>query len=83
MPLEPGQLPPPLVIEREAPEELRNHTVLPGEHFWGIAEQVVAERGLTVSVADYWRLLIEANRSRLVDPDDPDLIHPGQVLVLP
>ena len=83
MPLEPGQLPPPLVIEREPPEELRNHTVLPGEHFWGIAEQVVAERGLTVTVADYWRLLIEANRSRLVDPDDPDLIHPGQVLVLP
>jgi hypothetical protein len=78
----PEQLPPPLVIEREsaAPHE---HTVAPGEHFWSIAERTVAERGSSVTVDDYWRLLVEVNRDRLADPDDPDLIYPGQVLVLP
>lgn len=62
----------------------RVHVVAPGEHFWGIAEAVVAERpGAGLEVADYWRLLVEANRDRLVDRDNPDLIHPGQELVLP
>jgi nucleoid-associated protein YgaU len=32
---------------------------------------------------DYWAQLVDANRDRLVDPDDPDLLLPGQVLVLP
>jgi nucleoid-associated protein YgaU len=31
----------------------------------------------------YWRALVEANRDRLVDPDNPDLIFSGQQLVLP
>ena len=34
-------------------------------------------------MAAYWRRLIEANRGRLVDPDDPDLVLPGQRFVLP
>lgn len=80
-PVGPDQLPPPLVIERPRPRP--EHTVQPGEHFWSIAEQVVAERGLDVQVADYWRLLVEANRDRLVDPGNPDLLYPGQQLVLP
>lgn len=80
------QLPPPLVIEL-APELgaplAGRHVVVAGESFWTIAEQVVAERALQVPVASYWRLLVEANRDRLVDRTDPDLIHPGQELVLP
>jgi nucleoid-associated protein YgaU len=81
----PDQLPPPLVIERSpAPAPgLDEHVVQPGEHFWSIAERVVSDRGIDVPVGQYWRLLVEANRSRLVDPDDPDLLYPGQVLVLP
>jgi hypothetical protein len=62
-------------------------TVERGEHLWGIARDVVAARaGGTPdanAVADYWVRLIDANRSRLVDPSNPDLIHAGLVLVLP
>jgi hypothetical protein len=31
----------------------------------------------------YLHRLVEANRDRLVDPANPDLVHPGQVMVLP
>jgi len=30
-----------------------------------------------------WRMLYDANRSRLPDPGNPDLIHPGMVLDIP
>ena len=59
----------------------------PGDHLWSIAEREVTLRiGSDVTdaeVARYWFRLIEANRDRLVDPDDTDLILPGQELVLP
>jgi nucleoid-associated protein YgaU len=32
---------------------------------------------------DYWHRLIAANGDRLVDAGNPDLLYPGQVLVLP
>jgi nucleoid-associated protein YgaU len=75
---------PPLVIERAA----TIHVVQPGEHFWSIAEQVVGDRAAvdpsaTESVDRYWRRLVDANRDRLADPDQPDLLYPGQELVLP
>lgn len=62
------------------------HTVQPGEHLWSIAEDIVRSRlgsSTTSSVAAYWHRLIEVNRDRLVDADDPSLILPGQPLVLP
>ncbi len=62
-------------------------TVSEGESFWSIAEDALADaRGRTPTIAEidpYWRALIDANRGRLVDGDDPDLIHPGQVFELP
>lgn len=62
-------------------------TVSSGESFWSIAEDVLEEAlGRPPSDAEidpYWRALIETNRHRLVDPADPDLIHPGQVFELP
>lgn len=71
----------------QLPPSVAVHRVQPGEHFWSIAEQVVIERvGPTASDADvaaYWRQLVEVNRDRLVDPDNPDLILPGQVFDLP
>lgn len=61
--------------------------VQPGDHLWSIAQRVVAQhRGRPVSdieIAPYWRDLIEANRSLLVDPDNADLLFPGQTLRLP
>ncbi len=65
----------------------RTWRVAPGESFWTIAEeQVAAARRRPVrpdELVPYWRAVIDANRHRLVDADDPDLILPGQVLELP
>lgn len=55
-----------------------------GDHLWAIAAETVVDRtGQTddESVHAYWQRLIEANRH--VVGDDPDLIHPGQVIELP
>lgn len=86
---------------RSAPGSLREHpvaapiaatpaatwTVEPGESFWAIATETMADRlGQEPSDADvvpYWLSLIDTNRDRLVDPDNPDLILPGQVFELP
>jgi nucleoid-associated protein YgaU len=62
-------------------------TIKPGEHFWAVAEAVVMNAigrpPTDAEVVPYWRSLIEANRSRLVDRDNPDLVYPAQVFVLP
>lgn len=62
-------------------------TVAVGESLWSIAEEVLVDAwGRAASDAEvepYWRVLVAANRGRLVDPADPDLIHPGQVLEVP
>lgn len=62
-------------------------TVRTGDHLWSIAETHLRETLGQVPddrvVADYWRRLVEANRGRLVDPDDADLVVPGQRFVLP
>jgi hypothetical protein len=67
-----------------APGEWR---VAPGQCFWSIADDVLTSaRGRAPSDAEivpYWRRLIEANRAALVDPDNPDLIFPGQVFTIP
>ncbi|HEX2369108.1 MAG TPA: hypothetical protein VHM94_07740 [Acidimicrobiia bacterium] len=68
----------------EVPSE---HVVVPGDNLWIIAEhhleQVTGQRDLSdQEVANYWVVVIEANRSR-VRSGDPDLIYPGEVIVLP
>lgn len=50
------------------------HTVAPTETLSGIALETTGD-------ADNWRALYEANED--VIGSDPDLIHPGQVIVLP
>lgn len=62
-------------------------TVRPGDHFWRVAEEVLTS-ALGRSPRDrettaYWWQMVEANRSRLADPDDPDLLFPGQVIEVP
>lgn len=61
-------------------------TVAPGDSFWSIADELLAERlgrpPTDAEVDGPWRALIEANRDRLAT-GDPDLLLPGQVLVLP
>lgn len=62
-------------------------TVQAGDHLWSIAERTLHRRldrqPTDAETAPYWRRLVDANRDRLVDPDDADLILPGQTLVLP
>jgi nucleoid-associated protein YgaU len=58
-----------------------------GDHLWGIAAARVrlslGAEPAPEQIRPYWTALIEANRDRLLDPDDPDLLMPGQELVLP
>lgn len=62
-------------------------TVQPGEHFWSIAEQVLTRSWSRppsdVETDPYWRRLVDANRHRLADPDNADLLFVGQVLGVP
>lgn len=52
---------------------VRRHTVESGDTLSHIAKQFYGKAGR-------WRAIFEANRDQL---DDPDLIRPGQVLVIP
>ncbi len=62
-------------------------TVASGDHLWHIAEETLVDQGTTAPTAGevgaYWRTLCEANHDRLLDPGNPDLIMPGQRIVLP
>jgi hypothetical protein len=62
-------------------------TVEVGDSFWSIAAEELDRRGgahpSDRQIVPYWRRLIEHNRARLVDPGNPDLIYPGQVVSLP
>ncbi len=62
-------------------------TVEPGQHLWSVAETVLI-RAWTRPPTDreidpYWRHLVERNRTRLADPQSPDLLFPGQILDVP
>lgn len=62
------------------------HVVADGEHCWSIAaDHVHATLGTAPTVrqvTDYWRALLAANQDRFVT-GNPDLIFPGQELLLP
>jgi len=60
--------------------------VQPGDHLWSIAEHTMAEAFGDPSphrIARYWIDIIELNRDRLPDPENPSLIHPGFRVSLP
>ncbi len=69
------------------PELTPTWTVEAGDHLWAIAEETVIDAwGRQPSdgeIVEYWVALIAHNRSRLPDPDNPDLIVPGQIIELP
>jgi nucleoid-associated protein YgaU len=62
-------------------------TVQSGDNFWAIAERVLAgawhRQPSAAEIDPYWHTLIDANRSRLADPANPDLVFAGQVFTLP
>lgn len=63
------------------------HRVGPGENLWSIAaahlRSELGHRPSSAEVTRYWTILIEANRDRLPDPTNPDLIYAGIELTLP
>lgn len=62
-------------------------TVRPGDHLWRVAEEVLtAAWGRPPTdreITPYWRDVVEANRPRLPDPRNPDLIWPSMELTVP
>jgi nucleoid-associated protein YgaU len=93
--IEPGEtiiLPPvPFAPAEPAPEtrEQVSHVVVEGDNLWTIAGDHLAEARsggagelTTREVAAYWLRVIEANAGNLRS-GDPDLIYPGETIVLP
>jgi nucleoid-associated protein YgaU len=56
-----------------APATERTYTVVSGDSLSRIAKREYGD-------ADKWRVIFEANRDKV---SNPDLIHPGQILTIP
>jgi hypothetical protein len=61
-----------------------SYTVVRGDSLWRIAKRVLESRGAPPTgsdVAEFWRSIYESNRTLI--GSDPNLIHPGQVFMIP
>jgi len=82
---------PPATVSPPAPastiaEDVSDWIVRPGDNFWAIARATLSADGHSPSddeIARLWSHLIEANRERLIDRSNPDLIVVGQRFVIP
>jgi hypothetical protein len=81
---------PPRPVRRPTPAPVNpsGYVIRPGDNFWSIAASRVGVSGPGARadnerVADYWRLLVEANRRNLPVPGQPDLLFPGDRIDLP
>jgi hypothetical protein len=61
-------------------------TILAGDNMWTLAEsrlhEVMGRPPTDAETGPYWRRVVQANRNRIIS-GDPDLIFPGEVLILP
>lgn len=77
--------PPPAPVEA-APVSETSVVVAPGDHLWKLSERhlenLLGRTPTDAEVAPYWVEVIEANRDS-IRSGDPDLIYPGEVIVLP
>jgi len=62
-------------------------TVEPGDNLWSIAAAALESTGGQApderQIAAYWLRVIELNRARLPEPGDPNLLFPGDAILLP
>lgn len=70
-----------------APTETLSVVVERGDNLWDISEgrleDDLGREATDAEVAPYWQQVIEANQDRYVQPGNPSLILPGQVIDLP
>lgn len=70
-----------------AEDDMSTVVVAQGDNLWTISEdrlEIDLRRDAAdTEVAPYWHEVIDANEDRFVQPGNADLIHPGQVLLLP
>jgi len=79
----PALRPPALIpVTTRTPPDRALWTVQPGDSFWRITASVLeAEYGrppTDAEIVPVWRQIIAQNRHLLADPDNDDLIYPGQ-----
>jgi hypothetical protein len=68
------------------PDEAIEVIVVSGDNMWTLAESrlhdVMGRPPTDAETGPYWRRVVQANRDR-IRSGDPDLIFPGEVLILP
>lgn len=73
----------PFDVVEEKPDTV---VVQPGDHMWKISckrlEEVLGRDPANEEVSGYWREVVAANEGR-IRSGDPNLIFPGEVLMLP
>jgi len=79
---------PPATTSTPSSEGVELWDVASGENFWVIAHETLADHLGRADLEDaeiavYWRRLVAANEDRLIEPGNPDLLLPGQQLVIP
>jgi len=83
----PGAEPDAPVADPPSVRSTERWTVESGDCFWTIADDLLQRawgRAPTdAEIVPYWLSLIEANRTELADPGNPDLIFPDQVFSVP
>ncbi len=75
------EMPEPAPAASATPPAPRTYTVTPGDCLWSIARRQLGPRASERAVDRGWRAIYAANAAGI--GADPNLIHPGLVLVLP
>ena len=90
LPMAPAPVPEPTPAPAPAPVPVvPSEYPLPAQYTvrpWAITKDClwnIAGRPWAYGDPNQWRLLYNANRAKMPEPDNPDLIHPGMVLDIP
>ena len=77
----------PTTQDAHLPQNSESINVEQGDHFWALATQALTEQwGRTptaTEITPYWQTMVTLNQNRLLPPGDPDMIYPGQQLIIP